>query len=118
MLIWALTLAFQQFGMCYMHCLRSACAQMQSNQSHCKLFAHSMSVKLLTEYHRYFKDQKGTAYACMSLHLSKCHIFGNQMSWFKYALIKNLSCLHMHAYSLELCKQVVFLKSFDFITAS
>ena len=33
-----------------------------------------MTVMLLTEHHLEFLSLKGAAYACLSLHLSKCHI--------------------------------------------
>ena len=39
-----------------------------------------MSVKLLTEHHFEFISLKGAAQARLSLHLSKCHIVGNNMS--------------------------------------
>ena len=39
-----------------------------------------MSVKLLTEHHLKFLSLKEAAQACLSLHLSKCHIVGNHMS--------------------------------------
>ena len=39
-----------------------------------------MIVKLLTEHHLEFLSLKDTAQACLSLHLSKCHIVGNHMS--------------------------------------
>ena len=43
-----------------------------------------MSVKLLTEYHFEFLSLKGgctVSEARLNLHLSKCHIVGNHMSW-------------------------------------
>ena len=43
---------------------------------------YSMIVKLLTEQHLEFLSLKGGWEARMSLHLSKCHIVGNHMSWF------------------------------------
>ena len=36
-----------------------------------------MSVKLLTEHHLEFLSLTEAAPACLSLHLSKCHIVGN-----------------------------------------
>ena len=38
-----------------------------------------MIVKLLTEHHLEFLSLKEAAQACLSLHLSKCHIVGNHM---------------------------------------
>ena len=40
-----------------------------------------MSVKLLTEHHLEFLSLKEAAQARLSLHLSKYHNVGNQMSW-------------------------------------
>ena len=40
-----------------------------------------MIVKLLTEHHLEFLCLKGAAQAGLSLHLSKCRIVGNHMSW-------------------------------------
>ena len=42
-----------------------------------------LTVKLLTEQHLEFLTLKVTAQARPSLHLSKCHIFGNHMSGLK-----------------------------------
>ena len=42
-----------------------------------------MIVNLLTEHHLEFLSLKGGAQACLSLHLSKCHIVGNHMPWLK-----------------------------------
>ena len=49
-----------------------------------------MSVKLLTEHHLEFLILKEAVQACLSLHLSKCHIVGNHMSGFNYMY------MHMH----------------------
>ena len=38
-----------------------------------------MSVKLLTEFCLEFLTFKEAAQACLSLHLSKCHIVGNHV---------------------------------------
>ena len=43
-----------------------------------------MTVKLQTKNHLEFLSLKGAAQACLSLHLSKCHIVGNHMSWLIY----------------------------------
>ena len=43
-----------------------------------------MTVKLLTEHHLEFLSLKEAAQARLSLHLSKCHIVGNHMSWLNY----------------------------------
>ena len=43
---------------------------------------YSMTVKLLTEHHLEFLSFSEAAQACLSLHLSKCHIVGNHMSRF------------------------------------
>ena len=40
-----------------------------------------MIVKLLTEHHFEFLSLKESAQACLSLHLSKCHIVANLMLW-------------------------------------
>ena len=40
-----------------------------------------MTVKLLTEHYLEFLSLKGDAQARLSLHLLKCHIVGNHMSW-------------------------------------
>ena len=54
---------------------------MQSDQSLCLSFEYSMSVKLLTEHHLEFLSLKGATQVGLSLHLSKCHILGNHISW-------------------------------------
>ena len=43
-----------------------------------------MSVKLLTEHHLKILSLKEAAEVRPSLHLSKCHIVGNHMSWLKF----------------------------------
>ena len=53
----------------------------QSDQSLCLSLEYSMIVKLLTEQHLEFLSLKEAAQARLSLHLSKCHIVGNHMSW-------------------------------------
>ena len=40
-----------------------------------------MTVKLLTEHYLEFLNLKCAAQARLSLHLLKCHIVGNHMSW-------------------------------------
>ena len=46
-----------------------------------------MNIKLLTEHHLEFVSlKKEAAQAHLSLHLSKCHIVGNHMSWLKYSV--------------------------------
>ena len=67
--------------MCDQQRLRPACAYAQSDQSLCLWLAYSISVKLLTEHHLEFLSLKEAAQARLSLHLSKCHIVGNYMSW-------------------------------------
>ena len=42
-----------------------------------------MIAKLLTEYHLECLRLKEAAQAHLSLHLSKCHIVENHMSWLK-----------------------------------
>ena len=69
--------------MCDQQSLKSACAYAQSDQSLCLLLEYSVSVELLTEHLLEFLSLKGAAGARLSLHLSKCHIFGNYMSWLK-----------------------------------
>ena len=58
-----------------------------------------MSVNLLTKQHLEFLSLNEAAQARLSLHLSKCHIVGNHMSWLicnKYQiLISWLSCIFM-----------------------
>ena len=43
------------------------------------LVAYSMTVKLLTEQHLEFLSLKRGCTGCLRLHLSKCHIVGNQV---------------------------------------
>ena len=69
--------------MCYQQSLRSACAYAQSDQSLCLSLEYSMSVQLLTEHHLRVLSLKEAAQACLSLHLSKCHIVGNHVSRLK-----------------------------------
>ena len=57
-----------------------------------------MSVKLLTEQHLEFISLKGAAQACLSLHLSNCHIVGNHMSRLNYELVKRMAGLKRHFY--------------------
>ena len=38
-----------------------------------------MNIKLLTEHHLEFLSLKEAGQACLSLHLSKCHIVGNHV---------------------------------------
>ena len=49
-----------------------------------------MSVKLLTEHHLEFLCLKEAAQYQPCLHLSKCHIVGNHMSWLIYIVILKL----------------------------
>ena len=60
--------------------LRPACTCVQSDQSPSWSLKCSMT-KLLAEQHLEFQSLKGAAQARLSLHLSKCHIVGNLMSW-------------------------------------
>ena len=46
-----------------------------------------MTVKLLTEHHLASLGLNGATQACMSLHLSKCHIVENLMSQLNYASV-------------------------------
>ena len=55
---------------------------------------YSLIVKLLTEHHFEFLSLKEAAQARLSLHLSKCHIFGNHVS--------RLKCTNS-LYSPEIC---------------
>ena len=55
------------------------------------LLAYSMSIKLLTQHHLEFLSLKGGCTARLSLHLSKCHIVGNHMSWLIYCLFTGTS---------------------------
>ena len=48
-----------------------------------------MTVKLLTEHHLEFLSLKEAAQACLSLHMSKCHIVGNHMSQLILLILKN-----------------------------
>ena len=43
-----------------------------------------MNVKLLTEHHLEFLSLNEAAEARLSLHMSKCHIFGKHMHWLNY----------------------------------
>ena len=71
--------------MCGQQKLRSACTYTQSDQSLCLSLEFSMTVKLLTEHHLEFLRLKEAVQACLSLHMSKCHIVGNHMSQLKCA---------------------------------
>ena len=56
-----------------------------------------MSVQLLTEHHLEFISLKKKAtQARLSLHLSKCHIVGNHMSWLNYKSVITLVMCEMH----------------------
>ena len=48
-----------------------------------------MSVRLLTEHYLRFLSLKGV----LSLHLSKCHIVGNHISWLINGLRSEKTCL-------------------------
>ena len=50
-----------------------------------------MIVKLLTEHHLEFLSLKEAAEVLPSLHLSKCHIVGNNMPGLKYTEGKKFS---------------------------
>ena len=50
---------FPTMWFCALQSLRSACAYAQSDQSLCKSFEYSMTVKLLTEHHLEFLSLKG-----------------------------------------------------------
>ena len=63
--------------MCVKQRFRPACAYAQSDQSLCKSLEYSINVQLLAEQHLEFLSLKGG----LNLHLSKCHIVGNHMSW-------------------------------------
>ena len=71
--------------MCDQQSLRSACAYAQSDQSLCLSLEYAMTLKLLTEHHLDFLSLKGGggAQARLSMHLPKCHLVGNRMSWLK-----------------------------------
>ena len=43
-----------------------------------------MSVKLLTENYLEFLSLKGATQARLSLHMSKCHIVGNHVTWLNH----------------------------------
>ena len=43
-----------------------------------------MTVKLLTEHYLAFLSLYEVVPACLSLHLSKCHIVRNHMLWLNY----------------------------------
>ena len=66
-------------------------AHTQSDQRICLSSEYSMSVKLLTEHHLEFLSLKEAAQACLSLHLSKCHIVGNHMLWLIYIFATSIS---------------------------
>ena len=64
-----------------------------------------MTVKLLTEHHLEFLSLMGGCRACLSLHMSKCHIVGNHMprlifdfttagDWYCVAAVERLPALH------------------------
>ena len=50
-----------------------------------------MTVKLLTEHSfEFLSVEKGAAQACLSLHLSKCHIVGSHMSQLRYRIVNDV----------------------------
>ena len=51
-----------------------------------------MTVKLLTEHHLRFLSLKEAAQARLSLHLSKCHIVGNHVSWLNLLFLPVYIC--------------------------
>ena len=55
----AVSLEFQQCGVCEQQRLRPACAYAQSDQSLCYLLEYSMTVKLLTEQRLEFLSLQG-----------------------------------------------------------
>ena len=63
---------------------QTSCAYAQSDQSICLSLEYSMTGKLLTEHHLKVLSLKGAAQACLSLHLSRCHIVGNLISRLNY----------------------------------
>ena len=72
---------FPTCGMSDQQSLRSACTYAQSDQSLCKSLAYSMTLKLLNVHDLEFLHLTGATQAHLRLHLSKCHIVGNHMSW-------------------------------------
>ena len=86
--------------MCDQQSLRSACAYAQSDQSLCLSFEYSTTVKLLTGHYLEFLSLKEAAQACISLHLSKCHIV-------------EITChgsiiLHIYPFDLIPCYMLIF----------
>ena len=67
--------------MCDQQNIRSACAYARADQSLSLSLEYHMTNKLMTEHLLEFLSLKGAAQARLSLHLSKCHIVGNHMSW-------------------------------------
>ena len=74
----AVTCDFQQSGMC------DQLTRSLIRASACRLHI------LLVLSHLEFLSLKEAVHACLSLHLSKCHIVGNQMLWliYDYDIIK------------------------------
>ena len=68
--------------MCDQQSLRSACAYVQSNQSHCLALEYSMTVKLLTEQHFEFLSLTGDCTGLSESTLVKMPHFGKHMSCF------------------------------------
>ena len=64
-------------------------AYAQSDQSLCLSLEYSMTPRLLTEQHLEFLSLKGGCKARMRLHMSKCHIVGNNMSRLNYSILKS-----------------------------
>ena len=83
--------------MCDQLGLRSACANVQSDQNLYLLLEFSMTAKLLTEHNCELLGLKWAAQARLSLHFSKCHIVGNHV------------LLHNHNHHLYITK--MFCKS-------
>ena len=54
-----------------------------------------MTIELLPGQHLEFLSLKKAAQACLSLHLSKCHIIGNHMSRLNYVQGRLLPHVHM-----------------------
>ena len=63
-----------------------------------------MTVKLLTEHNLEFLSLKEAAQARLSIHLSKCHIVGNQMSLFAAHILSLALFLLVSSFD-NLCKQ-------------
>ena len=93
--------------MCDQHCLRSACAYAQSDQSLCKSLEYSLIVKLLTEHYLEFLSLKrGCRGSSESIHVKMSHC------WKAHALAHFFYLSHPHMHN-----ELLFLFTIKFRTS-